>query len=102
MKGASTMKTVLAKNPNCEFILVSSISANPVVIGFAGIQNQYPSVLKELEKPGVAFADANKAQNIILNKKGFLSIGANCVNHPNDFIYRLYAQMILSLLLPEF
>lgn len=96
------MDTVLATNPDCEFIIVSSMMANPVVSGFAGIQNDYPQVLKTLAKEGVAFADVNAAHNILLTKKGFLSIGGNGVNHPNDFIYRLYAQIVLSLLVEDF
>jgi lysophospholipase L1-like esterase len=96
------MDTVLATNPECEFIIVSSMMANPVVSGFAGIQNDYPEVLKTLVKEGVAFADVNAAHNIILAKKGFLSIGGNGVNHPNDFIYRLYAQIVLTLLVEDF
>lgn len=34
------------------------------------------------------------------NSKDFLAITGNGVNHPNDFGHRVYAQVLLSLLMP--
>lgn len=95
------------------------MSPNPSVASFVGnpaildidytppynthvLQNYYHPFLADLEGPGIGYADVNSVQNIILNQKGFLSICGFAVNHPNDFIYRLYAQVILSLLVQNY
>ncbi len=93
------MDSVKIKNPNCEFILVSPMLANPEAYAFSGIQSEYVAPLRSLQKKGVAFADVNSADKVILQRKKFFDIGANGVNHPNDFIYRLYAQVVAALLI---
>jgi hypothetical protein len=45
----------------------------------------------------VALANVTKPWIEILKKKNFSDISGNNVNHPNDFGYRLYAQVILDL-----
>jgi lysophospholipase L1-like esterase len=97
---ASIIATVRLTRPDCEFIIVTAMNANPLVPGFVGSgQDKYPEVLKTLEETGVVVADVNTAHGVLLQKKSFISIGGNSVNHPNDFVYRLYAQVILNLLI---
>lgn len=97
---ASIIATVRQTRPDCEFIIVTAMNANPLVPGFVGSgQDKYPEALKTLEETGVVVADVNTAHGVLLQKKSFISIGGNSVNHPNDFVYRLYAQVILNLLM---
>lgn len=97
----SIMDEVKLINPNCEFILVSPILANPEAFGFSGRQAEYVAPLRELQSAGVAFADVSSADQVILRRKKFFDIAGNGVNHPNDFIYRLYAQVVLKLLIAD-
>ena len=95
----SMIDNVKAGNPNCEFILVSPMLANPEAQSFSGRQAEYITPLMDLQKPGIAFANVTSAFQVILHWKKFFDLGGNGVNHPNDFIYRLYAQVIAGLLI---
>src|SRR5882762_9338615 len=95
------MDAIRADSPNTEFILVSSLVANrewaimPV--------DQFPlmrDALAQLTGPGVALADITSVWQTMLQRKTFYDITGNGVNHPNDFSHMLYAQTILSLLMP--
>jgi lysophospholipase L1-like esterase len=98
---SSIIDDVRSLSPGAEFILVTPMMANPEAKGFAGRQAEYTSALYELQGKGVAVADVNSIHQILLDRKGFLSLGGNSVNHPNDFIVRLYAQVVLSLIIED-
>jgi hypothetical protein len=49
--------------------------------------------------PGVAAVPVNTMfHELIRCGKKYMDISGNCVNHPNDFSVRIYAQVILSVL----
>lgn len=98
---SSIIDDVRALSPEAEFILVTPMMANPEAKGFSGRQAEYTAAMFELQGKGVAVADVNSIHKIILDKKGFLSIGGNNANHPNDFVVRLYAQVVLSLIIED-
>ena len=58
----------------------------------------YQNALKELTDNGIVLADMTALTSDILRFKSFYDITGNGVNHPNDFGHRLYAQVILSML----
>ncbi len=97
----SIISDVRNTNPECEFILVSTMLANPESTGFYGRQPEYVKPLSEIEQEieGVAFADVTSAHEFILTRKKFWDMGGNGVNHPSDFLARIYAQIILELLI---
>ncbi len=98
----SIINTARAANPNAEFVLISSIVANPETT-YDGIQEQYLPVLQELEdeNTGVALADVMSSHKAMLEIKKYSDMTANNVNHPNDFFIRQYAQTMLTTLSPS-
>lgn len=89
-------------HPNCYVLLVSPMLPNPETTWFAN-QGEYAAPLAELAKetPKTFFADVTALYAEILNRKRYRDITANNVNHPNDFIARLYAQIILATILGD-
>ncbi|MFD0717070.1 SGNH/GDSL hydrolase family protein [Paenibacillus sp. GCM10027626] len=100
----SIIQQVQSENPRTEFIIVSTMLPNAEVEGMLVNQFNYISVLQELEQKyvQVALADVTTVSFEILRKKAFRDVAANNVNHPNDFMHRIYAQVILKTLLEEF
>lgn len=80
-------------NPNMEFLLISTEVPNPDCKGWTGLQRAYEPVLRELaeEMPGCGFFSMGNLFDVAMQRKGYASITANMVNHPNDFMIRLYA-----------
>jgi hypothetical protein len=96
----SIMAAVRARNPDCEFILVSPMLANPEAVGFSGFQEAYVKPLQELqnENTGVELVDVTTASRFLLARKKFGDISGNGVNHPGDYLTRVYAQAVLAAL----
>jgi len=86
-------------NPTTEVILVASMMGNP---DWAATPSEmfprYRDALAALEGPGVAMADMTALWQKLLERKGYLDMTGNGVNHPNDYGHRLYAQVLLAML----
>jgi lysophospholipase L1-like esterase len=82
----------------CEFILVAPML--PLPGSWAdGNQRDYLSVLTALaSQPNVALADMTTVHAVLLGRKAYVDTTGNGINHPNDFVGRWYAQLVLSLL----
>ena len=92
---------IRAADPTTEVILVSPMLGNAEWVHtprqmFA----KYRDELKALAGPGVALADVTALWELLLRNKNDLDLTGNGLNHPNDFGHRLYAQAVLSLLVP--
>ena len=88
---------------NVEFILVASMLGNPEWVTTPIDQfSLYRDALKSLTGQGIALADMTALWSDILKHKKFIDITGNGVNHPNDFGQRLYAEVILELLIPYY
>lgn len=88
------------------FLIVSPIMPNPLVAFTAGssicrYHAEYPRVFKRLEEnvSGVIWANVTNMHNLLLERKKLGDTLSNNVNHPNDFMHRVYAQTVLSVLL---
>ncbi len=92
----------LAKfDPNIEVILVSTMVGNSEWVHTPReMFEPYRDELKKRVRKGVALADVTSIWLDLLKHKHDLDLTGNGLNHPNDFGHRLYAQAILSLLLP--
>ncbi len=88
-------------SPETEFILCATTVPNKILKGFFGYQDQYYDVLKELECAGTAIASFYHLQKALLEKKRFVDMTGNNVNHPNDFMIRCHAQTLACMLIPE-
>ncbi len=87
--------SIRAVNPNCEIILVAPILPNPEALVWSGIQGDYLPVLEELCGAGIVVADLTTVYRHFLTLKRYCDMTGNNVNHPNDFIVRLYSQTML-------
>jgi lysophospholipase L1-like esterase len=93
------IEKVRASAPEAEFILVSSMLPNPE--WNAPRPENFPifrSGLTGLCGPGVALADMTTMWEDLRKRKSFHDLTGNGVNHPNDFGHRVYASVILGLL----
>ena len=99
---AEILDKAYAENPNVEIMVISTTLPNPETTNY-GEQETFHIVLDELEKerPYVAHANMTKLHGDLLTIKRFRDMTGNNVNHPNDFMVRAYAQLVLKTLLGE-
>ena len=90
----SIMKTVRSGNPDCEFVLISTMMPNAEVGKFLGKQEEYLPALMSLEEEGVVVADMTTYHKSLLAHKRYYDMSGNNVNHPNDFLARAYAHVL--------
>jgi acyl-CoA thioesterase-1 len=94
------MEAVREAQPDVEFILVATMTGNSEWTASApDLYPIYRDKLGALCKDGVILADVTSIWIELLKRKSFASLTGNGVNHPNDFGHRIYAQVILSLLI---
>ena len=92
------------RNPECEFILLGTMIANPKALNQSKNQIDYYEKLEELaqENEGVACVNIGQMHVEMLEKgKKYVDMTGNNVNHPNDFLAAVYSMNILSLLIGE-
>ncbi len=99
---------IRAEQPQAEFLLVSPIVPNPTVAFTAGssierYHGEYPRAFEEIERAerGVGYANVTAVHRILLERKSLQDTLSNNVNHPNDFMHGIYAQVALKTLLDE-
>lgn len=94
------IETVCGKNPEAEFVLLTPGVANPDCLGWTKWQRSYRPMLEELEQtlPGVAVIRLGEGMEAVNTRKRYWDTSGNGVNHPNDFMTRIYAQIILCAL----
>ena len=88
--------------PDAEILLVSPMSPNPEIVWwFAEPHVQFWEGEKHLteEFPFVAQANMTLLHLDILKHKRYFDMTGNNVNHPTDFLQRVYAQVVLTAIL---
>lgn len=93
------MGIISRMSPDTEFILCATTIPNKSVKGFYYHQDEYADVLHELECEGIAVADFYHMQECLLDKKRFIDMTGNNLNHPNDFLIRCHAQLLSAMLI---
>lgn len=85
-------------NPNCEFVLIATMLPNKILPYFVRKQPLYLEPLLQIasEQGGVAVADMTTMHRDLLKRKAFIDMTGNNVNHTNDYLTRVYAQVILE------
>ncbi|MFZ4262515.1 SGNH/GDSL hydrolase family protein [Sphingobacterium sp. HJSM2_6] len=89
---------IRASNPNCEFIIINTMVANPASI-HNNIQTNYRSGILAMQGKGIAVADMTYWHQWLLNYKAYEDMTGNNINHTNDYLSRWYAQVLSSLLI---
>ena len=91
-------------HPDVEIMLVSGMIANPESYFYNKDYDAYQNALIELSEEydcvGVATV-LNSVQSVYATGKRFRDCTGNNVNHPNDFMMRVYAQTILYSMFGE-
>lgn len=91
------IEQVRTQSPDIEVVLVSCMVPNPQAAGFYGNQRYFGAALKELAgEENCAVVDFFAVHESILKYKNFISTSGNNINHPNDWLIRVYAQNIVS------
>ena len=87
-----------AKAPASEIVLIATTLPNPDALTFGGPHEAYEAPLLALaeEYPHVAALPLTSFHKALLSKKPFRDMTGNNINHPNDFLARIYAQYILD------
>lgn len=83
-----------------EFILIGTMLANPDAIQCTNQEDYWP-VLESVASPraGVVAVDMGAMHKFFLENKNYSDMIANNINHPNDFIIRMYAMNLLATLI---
>ncbi|MBB6669996.1 SGNH/GDSL hydrolase family protein [Cohnella nanjingensis] len=100
---AAIMERIRQANGEAEYILVAPMLANPET-AFSGNQDEYVDELLKLREASggsVAVADMTTVHRELLLRKSYTDLTGNNVNHPNDFLIRCYAQVLLALIAGE-
>ncbi len=95
--------------PETETVLVATMLPHFRVKGFYGKQYQHEDALKELvqnstelETSKIAVAEVTSAHKYALENKEYYDMTGNNVNHPNDFLARIYATVILRTIFGDY
>jgi lysophospholipase L1-like esterase len=93
------IEAVRATSPLAEFVVVSPML--PIAEPEDTLLRRFPAyrdALQELCGGGVVLADLTTLWTDLLRRKRGYDLTGNGLNHPNDFGHRLYAHVILALL----
>jgi acyl-CoA thioesterase I len=86
--------------PDCIVVVITPMTANAEWIHSA--PELYPAYAKELATlvgPSVCCADVTPVWTAVAERKRYLDLSGNGLNHPNDYGHRLYAEVVLTTLL---
>ncbi len=96
---AAMLEKIHNSNADIEVILVAPMLGNADWVHTPReMFPKYRDALASLTGPGVALADMTGLWQELLKRKREVDLTGNGVNHPSDFGHRLYAQVILALL----
>lgn len=92
------IRVARSANPDCEIILIASMVPNQLLPYFVRKQAQYLTSTLEIakENEGIAVADMTTMHFDLLKRKSFYDMTGNGVNHCNDYLTRVYAQVIME------
>lgn len=104
-----TLLDIVYKNtPDAEVLLLATmVPNNEIVNGWYANQHAYEAVFNELAEEytaagrHIAVAKMTSMSLSILKTKRFRDYGGNSVNHPNDFMTRVYAQVVYATVTGE-
>jgi hypothetical protein len=92
---------IRAESPQTEFVIVTSMLNNPKQSTGLGPILELRDLALSIDRHGVAFADMTTVHQHLLERKNYLDTSGNGANHPNDYLQRIYAQLVLKILSPH-
>ena len=92
------VRSIKSRNPEADIIIIHTIYANPLSIQNQG-QKAYLAELQALQtEHGVALLDMGSITETMYETKKGVDILANNINHPSDFLVRIYAAGLIEVL----
>ena len=95
---SAIIETGKKANPEMETLLVSTMYANAQAKSVWFDQPRFEPFLLSLEQLGIAVAPMSSVHGAILKRKQYRDTTGNNVNHPNDYLHRVYAMTLLKTL----
>lgn len=102
------VRNIQSRCPETEIVVVTSMLPNDLVgyqqgTSLRNFHESYPEALAEAEEDweGVAVADVTAVHTQMLTRKKFQDTTSSNTNHPNDYMHRVYAQVVLRTLLGD-
>ena len=91
------IRTVRQRKPEAEFLLLTPGVAGPDCLGWTKWQPHYRPRLDAIaaDTPGTAVVRTGETQALLLGRKRYADVTANGVNHLNDFMTRIYTQLLI-------
>ena len=107
LKCEKIIRRVLSESADASVLIVSTMLPNPGAVNgwYANQPFQEPELIKLAEKlagEGVpcAVAPMTSVSAKILERKSFIDVTGNNINHPNDYLSRVYAATLIRTLTP--
>lgn len=105
----ATITALRELKPDMEIVLISPMTGNKEIIRSSG--ESYYGQMEQFEDKLVEIANASTGiivapvsgvtKSIYDNGKRFEDVNSNNLNHPNDYIHRVYAQTVLKTMLGD-
>lgn len=90
---------IKSKFPQADVLLIATMLPNKEAKNFYLNQENFADeMLKTCEKEGVAVVNMTAVHASLLKKKRYGDMTGNNVNHPNDYLARVYAQTLFATL----
>lgn len=94
--------TIREDCPQTEFVLIATTLPNPLTatppMYFSSHQAEYSQSLKTLCQEGIVLADVQAVQKEVQEKKRYIDLTGNLLNHPNDWLAGIQAQVVAATL----
>lgn len=98
-KANRLVSAIQEKFPTADVLLVATMLPNRDAERFYLNQENFAdAMLENCEKQGVAVVNMTAMHTSLLTKKSYADMTGNNVNHPNDYLARVYAQSLLATL----
>ena len=97
------VKMILKANPKANILIVAPMLPNPETEYFYKQQPNFENALMDRfsNSKEIAVAPVTSMHKALLKRKKYADMTGNNINHPNDFLMRIYAQTLLKTILGE-
>ncbi|MBO4548586.1 MAG: SGNH/GDSL hydrolase family protein, partial [Abditibacteriota bacterium] len=95
-----SVQKVQAACPGCDILLVSTMLPHKRAGGFWNNQDIYEPAMEDYVRgrEHVGLAPVTSMHRYLLTRKEYYHATGNNVNHPNDFLARIYAQTVIKVI----
>lgn len=104
-KTRQMVNDVLSACPGAEIVLMATSLPNHLTktspFYFCSHQDEHGDALLKLCRMGVVLADMQGVQKELMKRKRYIDITGNLLNHPNDYLARIQAQVLRTILIPS-